>query len=119
MNGIDRTTTITINNEEYNLVMTTAATREIIARFGGLEQIGDVIAAEGAGGLGELAWLIALLSNQGIRQENFINHAQKKEITAEFVELFTTPADIAAMQGALVEAMTKGSRRDVKSEQKN
>ena len=119
MNGIDRTTTITINNEEYNLVMTTAATREIIARFGGLEKIGEVIEAQGAGGIGELAWMIALLANQGIKQENYLNNAKRKEITAEYVELFTTPADIADMQGALIEALTKGSRRDIKSEQKN
>lgn len=119
MNGIDRTTKITINDEDYNLVMTTAATREIIARYGGLEKIGEVIEAEGAGGIGELAWLIALLANQGIRQENIIHHTQREELTADYIELFTTPADIANMQGALIEAMTKGSRRDIKSEQKN
>ena len=119
MNGIDRSTTIQINGEEYRLVMTTAATREIIARFGGLENIGKALENEGAGGIGELAWLVALLANQGIKQDNFLNNTKKKELTPEIVELFTSPADLADMQSAIVEALTKGARRDVRSEEKN
>lgn len=115
MNGIDRSTTVKIFGEEYRLVMTTAATREIISKYGGLENIGDALEKEGAGGIGTLSWLIALLANQGIRQDNFLNGTQRKELTPEIVELLTTPADIAEMQTALMEAFKKGSRRDVQN----
>ena len=37
----ERTAMITIGGEEYNLVLTTRATKQIAGRYGGLENLGD------------------------------------------------------------------------------
>ena len=42
----DRTAAITIAGEEYTLVLTTRATKEIAGRYGGLENLGDKLMKE-------------------------------------------------------------------------
>ena len=37
----NRTAAINIGGEEYTLILTTKATKEIAARYGGLENLGD------------------------------------------------------------------------------
>ncbi len=37
----ERTATITIGDEEYTLLLTTKATKEIAGRYGGLENLGE------------------------------------------------------------------------------
>ena len=37
----ERAATITIGGEEYSLVLTTRATKQIAGRYGGLEKLGD------------------------------------------------------------------------------
>ena len=37
----ERSTNITIGGDEYTLILTTKATKEIACRYGGLENLGD------------------------------------------------------------------------------
>ena len=115
----ERTTNIVIGGEEYTLVLTTKATKEIAGRYGGLENLGEkLLKAENFEmALGEIVWLIALLANQSILIHN-LKHpdAPKAVLSEEAVELLTTPLDLADYKVAITEALIKGTKRNIVSE---
>ena len=115
----DRTATITIGGDEYSLILTTKATKEIAGRYGGLENLGDKLmkSENFEMAIGEIVWLITLLANQALLIHN-IKHkdAPKELLTEEYVEILTSPADLATFKAAITEAMFKGTKRNVESE---
>ena len=64
----ERAATIKIGDEEYVLILTTRATKEIAGRYGGLENLGDKLMKNENFELaiGEIVWLITVLANQSI-----------------------------------------------------
>lgn len=115
----ERTTTISIGGTKYTLLLTTKATKEIAARYGGLQNLGDNLLKNENfdAALGEIVWLLALLANQSI----LINNLQRPEkpqelLSEEVIELLTTPADLAEYKSAIMEALFKGTKRNVVSE---
>lgn len=115
----ERTATITIGDEEYTLLLTTKATREIAGRYGGLENLGEKLmkSENFEMAIGEIVWLITLLANQSILVYNLKNKEQPKEmLTGEMVELLTSPLDLAGYKTAITEALYKGTKRNVESE---
>ena len=115
----DRTATINIGGDDYTLVLTTKATKEIAGRYGGLENLGDKLMKNEnfEMAIGEIVWLITLLANQTILVHN-IQHKDKPRdlLTEEYVEILTTPADLATFKAAITEAMFKGTKRNIQSE---
>ena len=115
----ERSAVITIGGEEYELVLTTKATREIAARYGGLENLGDRL-MKGENfemAIGEVVWLITLLANQSILIHNLRHKdAQRELLTTDKVELLTVPSELAEYKAAITEAMYKGTKRNVESE---
>lgn len=119
MTDTERTAKITIGDEEYELILTTRATKEIAGRYGGLEKLGDKLmkAENFEMALGEIVWLITLLANQSILIHNLKNKDKKKELlTEEIVELLTNPLDLGEYKNAITEAMYKGTKRNIESE---
>jgi hypothetical protein len=117
--NIDRSTAISIGGVEYRMVLTTRATKEIAKRYGGLADLGDkLLKAENFEmALDEVVWLITLLANQSILIHNLKNPRSKKELlTEETVELLTSPMELSVYKDAILEAMLKGSKRNVESE---
>ena len=115
----ERTATITIGDEEYTLLLTTKATKEIAGRYGGLENLGEKLmkSENFEMAIGEIVWLITLLANQSILIHNFKNKDAPKELlTEDVVELLTTPLDLASYKTAITEALYKGTKRNVESE---
>jgi len=115
----DRSATITIGGKEYQLVLTTRATKEIGKRYGGLEDLGDKLLKNENFELAmdEITWLITMLANQSILAHNLQNpDAQKELLTEEMVDLLTTPLEIAGFKDAIMEAMVRGTNRHIKSE---
>lgn len=115
----ERTATIVIGDEEYTLLLTTKATKEIAGRYGGLENLGDkLMKSENFElALGEIVWLITLLANQSILIYNLKNKSMPKELlTEDVVELLTLPADLAGYKDAITEALYKGTKRNIESE---
>lgn len=115
----ERTAVITIGDEEYTLLLTTKATKEIAGRYGGLENLGEKLMKpenfEMA--IGEIVWLITLLANQSILVHNLKDKEHPKELlTEDVVELLTTPLDLAGYKTAITEALYKGTKRNVESE---
>lgn len=115
----ERTAAITIGGEEYDLVLTTRATKQIAGRYGGLENLGDkLMKSENFElAISEIVWLITLLANQSILIHN-LRHADEKMdlLTEDTVELLTTPADLASYKEAITEALYKGTKRNIVSE---
>ena len=67
--------------------------------------------------LDEIIWLITLLANQSIKIHNLKNRDDKKEeLTTEYVELLTSPLELAEYKSAITEAMFKGTARNIESE---
>lgn len=115
----ERTATITIGDEEYTLLLTTKATREIAGRYGGLENLGEKLmkSENFEMAIGEIVWLITLLANQSILIHNLKDKEHPKEpLTEDVVELLTTPLDLAGYKTAITEALYKGTKRNVESE---
>lgn len=115
----ERTAVITIGDEEYTLLLTTKATREIAGRYGGLENLGEkLMKSENFElAISEIVWLITLLANQSILVYNLKNKAAPRELLDEdTVELLTSPADLADYKTAITEALFKGTKRNVTSE---
>lgn len=115
----ERSTIIEIGGEEYALLLTTKATKEIAGRYGGLENLGDKLmkSENFEMALGEIVWLITLLANQSILIHNLKNPDQTKALlTEDVVELLTTPMDLAGFKTAITEALVKGTKRNVESE---
>ena len=115
----DRSSIINIGGEEYELLLTTKATKEIAGRYGGLENLGDRLMSSGnfEEALGEIIWLITLLANQSILIHN-IRHKDnpKALLTEDEVEILTTPHDLTEYKSAITEALFKGTQRNVESE---
>ncbi len=115
----DRASVINIGGEEYTLLLSTKATKEIAGRYGGLENLGDhLMKSENFEmAIGEIVWLITLLANQSILVHNLKNKDDKRELlTEEMVELLTVPADLATYKSAIMDALLKGTRRNIESE---
>ncbi len=116
----ERSASITVNGENYELILTTKATKELAARYGGLENLGDKLmkSEKFEEIIGEIVWIIVLLANQGIMVHNIKNSKSKKELlTEEMLELLTSPLDLAEFKDAIMQAMTKGTKRNVESEE--
>ena len=118
----ERSAVIKIGGKDYELILTTRATKEIARRYGGLENLGEKLmkSENFEMALDEIIWLITLLSNQSILIHNLKNKGAPQELlTEEDVELLTSPLDLAAYKNAITEAMFKGTARNVESESEN
>lgn len=108
---------ITIGNKAYKLVLTVRATKEIVKRFGGLENLGEELSKGNfEESIDDLVWLIVLLANQGIMIQNIQNGEKTPLLTAEEVELFTSPKDLTGFNVAITEALHEGVRMEIESE---
>lgn len=116
----ERSSVIKIGDEEYELLLTTKATKEIAKKYGGLSDLGDKLIKSGnyEEAISEIIWLIVTLANQPILIHNLKNKDDKKPLlTEEEVELLTTPHDLALYKDAITEALYKGTKRNIESEE--
>ena len=116
----DRVSKIKVGDKEYELILTTKATKEIAGRYGGLENLGDKLmkAENFEMALGEIVWLICLLANQSILIHNIKNKDNQKELlTEEEVEVLTTPFDLADYKQAITDCLYKGTKRNIESQE--
>ena len=116
----ERSSNILIGGEEFTLLLTTKATKEIAGRYGGLENLGDKLmkSENFEMAIGEIVWLISLLANQSILVHNLSNPDKPKvTLTEDMVELLTVPADLATYKSAIMDALLKGTKRNIESEE--
>lgn len=116
----DRSANINIGGDKFQLILTTRATKEIAKRYGGLQNLGDkLMKTENFElALDEIVWLITLLANQSSLIHNLRNPKDKKVLlTEESVELLTSPLELATYKNSIMEAMLKGTARNIESEE--
>ena len=119
----ERGAMITLRGSQYELILTTKATKEINRRYGGLGKLGDRLskAETFEETIDELVWLLTLLINQGILVHNAVNkllgEKQKPLFSEDDIEVLTSPADFADYKDAIFEALQKGAMRHIKSEE--
>lgn len=115
----ERSALIKIGETEYEMLLTTKATKEIAKRYGGLSNLGEKLmkSENFEMALDEIVWLITLLANQSVLIHNLQNPAKKRELlTEEAVELLTSPLELGEYKNAIMDAMYKGTKRHVESE---
>ena len=116
----ERSAKITIGEQEYELILTTKATKEIAKRYGGLSNLGEKLmkSENFEMALDEVVWLITLLANQSVLVHNLQNPAKKRELlTEDAVELLTSPLELSDYKNCIMEAMFKGTKRNIESEE--
>ena len=97
----ERSSLITIGGEQYEMILTTRATKAISNRYGGLDNLGDKLMKS---------------ENMEMALDNLRNSDKKPLLTEETVELLTSPGELAEYKDAITEAMLKGTKRNVESE---
>jgi hypothetical protein len=115
----ERSAEISIGGQEYEMILTTKATKEIAKRYGGLSNLGEKLmkSENFEMALDEIVWLITLLANQSVMIHNLQNPEKKRELlTEEDVELLTSPFELSDYKNAIMDAMYKGTKRHVESE---
>ena len=115
----ERSAMIKIGGEEYEMILTTKATKAIAGRYGDLQDLGErLMKAENFEmALDEIVWLLTLLANQSILIHNLKNKNNPKDLlTEDEVELLTSPLELATYKNAITEAMFKGTVRNIMSE---
>nr|DAJ98699.1 MAG TPA: tail assembly chaperone protein [Caudoviricetes sp.] len=118
MNIEERSAKVKIGKKEYELVLTTRATKEIAKRYGGLANLGEKLSKSEnfEEALSEIIWLVTTLANQSILIYNYENPNSKKPLlTEELVEIYTAPSDLAIYKDAITEALLKGTKREIES----
>ena len=118
----ERSATIVIGGQSYELILTTRATKEIARRYGGLENLGEkLMKSENFElALDEVVWLLTLLANQSILVRNLKNRDTPEPLlTEDEIELLTSPLDLAAYKEAITEAMFRGTKRNIESEEES
>ena len=116
----ERSAVIKIGETEYEMLLTTKATKEIAKRYGGLSNLGEKLmkSENFEMALDEIVWLITLLANQSVLIHNLQNPAKKRELlTEEAVELLTSPLELGEYKNAIMDAMYKGTKHHVESEE--
>jgi hypothetical protein len=116
----ERISKIKVGDVEYELILTTKATKEIASRYGGLENLGEKLmkAENFEMAISEIVWLICLLANQSILIYNFKNKDKQKDLlTEEMLEILTTPYDLADCKQAITDCLYKGTKRNIESEE--
>ena len=116
----ERSAQITLGGQEYELILSTLATKQIARRYGGLENLGEKLSntEHFEDALDEIIYLITLLANQSVMIHNLWNPDDKRPLlTEEMVELLSTPYDLTEYKNAIVAALYKGTKRYVQSEE--
>lgn len=115
----ERTAVINIGGVDFELMLTTKATKEIGKRYGGLENLGDKLmkTENFEMALDEIVWLITLLANQSVLVYNLKHKdAPRPLLTEDEVELLTSPLELALYKNAIMVSMYRGTNRNIESE---
>lgn len=117
----DRSVQITIEGQQYDLVLSTRAAMELSSRYGGLDQIGEKLMkpenTEQA--FKEINWIIMTLLNQDIMLYNLRHRGEPEKplFTVDELELVLTPGELIEFRDKIIEAYTLGLKRNVLSEE--
>lgn len=115
--GFEKEITVMLDGEEYPLLLTTLATKQIAAKIGGLDKLKETLTVstgEEAEMFDTICWLIALLVNQPIMKQNRIHRDNLKPLfEADDIALITQPRELGELMNKVSDAINRGSDRNV------
>lgn len=115
---MNRISMIEIAGKEYPLNFSTKATKEMSARYGGLENITSAFSGRGASeALEELIWMLSILISQGVAYKRIVDGEEVNGISADELEVVIGPGDLGSLKDSLFTAMANGMGRTVEVEQ--
>jgi hypothetical protein len=111
---------IIFNGQEYEVMLTTKAMRDITRKFESIEKIGDVFKSSDTNQddlLEVMVFLTYTLVNQAILRYNFTNPTEKKPLlTQEEVELFTGIDDLTTYLPIFTRVLSRDLSQKIKTE---
>lgn len=117
--AINRAVSVEIDGEPFEMLLTTKATAELDRELGGMERIGELLDGDDHGASIETAAkLIATLCNGATERYNYRHKdTPRRMLTAEEVEIMTTPAELTELVKSAVDAVVLGRKTHIESEQ--
>lgn len=116
--AINRTVSVEIDGEEFEMLLTTRAAADIDREFGGFDKIAEVVDGEDrSAGVAMASKLIVMLCNAGTERYNYRHKdAPRRMLEAEEIEILTTPGEMAELLSSAVEAVRRGRQTYIESE---
>lgn len=99
---------IKIGKKTYPVVFNVVALKEIVKRYGGVEEMGEELEKDYAKAIDEYAWIIALLIGQGIALKNFENNTEDTAPTSEQLQLIMKPRELINQRSAIFSVIGDG-----------
>jgi len=114
----ERSATIKIGKDEYPILLTLRATKEIAKKYGGLNELAEIVFSDQwEAAIDDMLWLIALLANQCIAIRNLYEKSHDPMLKPEDMEQLISPFDIPTYSLAIMQCLQAGSKRHVESEE--
>ena len=98
-------TEITLRGKTYPILFDMAAMEEIQKRYDSIDRLGEMLA-----GPGEIAWLLSLVINEGLKLRAYEYGTAAERVTPDYVQMLLTPADLAdgPLLDSVVQALNEG-----------
>ena len=113
----NRITEIEIAGRKYPLNFSLAAAEKVAERYGDITNIGDAFTDKPvAEMISEMAWIFALLIEQGAAYKRIVDGEDVKGVTQDDLKVIMGFADFMGMQETLFAAMAAGMGREVEVE---
>ena len=113
---MNRITKIEIAGKEYPLNFSKKAMKEMSAKYGGIEKIGDAFSGDAVKALDEVVWMLHLLIEQGVAYRRIVDGVTVESISLDDLEVVLGVSDIASLKIALMNAIAGGTERTVEVE---
>jgi hypothetical protein len=113
----EKTTSITINGKEYELIYTLLADMQLTKKIKNMNiKDGVLIFEDDSEAFEHTIWTIVLLANQSVLRHNLINPDDKKDLlSVEEVELFADLSTVHTWVQIINNVREKGMSRNIKS----
>ena len=116
--AINRAVSVVIDDEDFEMLLTTKAAADIDREFGGFDEIAAVMDGEDrVASVAMASKLIALMCNAGTERYNYRHRdAPRRMLEADEIGIVTTPGEMAELMHAVVEAVKRGRTTHIESE---
>ena len=96
---------ITLRDKTYPILFSLAAMEEIQKRYQGLGELKRMLESPG-----EIAWVLSLIINEGLKLQAYEYGIPAKKVSAEQISLLLTPTDLAdgPLLDGVVAALNEG-----------
>lgn len=98
-------TEITLRGKRFPILFSLNAMEEIQKRYDSIDRLGAMLA-----GPGEIAWLLSLVINEGLKLRAYEYGAAAERVTPDYIAMLLTPADLTdgPLLEGIVQALNEG-----------